>query len=104
MTNLAYLWCVHHGQTFSNVSVLNNFYIAPTTMRKPLSALPDHPLNPKEKQDFICSVENAEDNLNLIKAVTYRSTNKSIISNWNDRPIDFKMWSRMEENQEEEKT
>ena len=39
MTNLAYLWVVHHGETFSLVSVASNFYLVPPMMRKPLSAL-----------------------------------------------------------------
>ena len=45
MTNLAYLWVVHHGETFSFTSVSNNFYAIPGTVRKPLSALPSHVMN-----------------------------------------------------------
>ena len=50
MTNLAYLWVVHHGQTFSHVSVANSFYNAPPQVRKPLSSLPDRQLSAVEKQ------------------------------------------------------
>lgn len=39
MTNLAYLWIVHHGETFSLVSVANSFYFVPPMLRKPLSSL-----------------------------------------------------------------
>lgn len=37
MKNLIYLWVVHHGETFSIISVGNAYYFVPTFMRKPLS-------------------------------------------------------------------
>ena len=49
MTNLAYLWIVHHGETFSFTSVTNNFYFVPSTMRKPLSELPPSEMSEDEK-------------------------------------------------------
>lgn len=39
MKNLIYLWVVHHGETFSIISVGNAYFFCPTFMRKPLSAL-----------------------------------------------------------------
>lgn len=36
MTNLAYLWVVYHGETFSLLSVANAFYFVPPCIRKPL--------------------------------------------------------------------
>ena len=51
MTNLAYLWVVHHGQTFSLVSVANSFYFVPPMMRRPLSSLrSSYHLTEKDKQ------------------------------------------------------
>lgn len=38
MKNLVYLWVVHHGETFSIVSVGSAYYFVPSFMRKPLSA------------------------------------------------------------------
>ena len=37
MKNLIYLWVVHHGETFSIISVGNAYYFVPTFMRRPLS-------------------------------------------------------------------
>ena len=47
--NLIYLWVVHHGQTFSNTSVLNNWYVAPSVVRKPLSWLESNEVNETNK-------------------------------------------------------
>lgn len=44
MLNLAYNWCVHHGETFSLISVGCNYFLVPSLMRKPLSHLGDKPL------------------------------------------------------------
>ena len=39
MRNLAYAWSIFHGQTFSFTSVLNNVYMVPSLVRKPLKSL-----------------------------------------------------------------
>lgn len=103
MTNLVYIWCVFHGQTFSNVSVFNNFYFAPTTMRKPLSAFPNTPLDKNQKQEWISPVQNAQDNISLIKTVTYRRNVNSIISNWNELLIDHNIWKAIKHSRREER-
>ena len=50
MTNLAYLWVVHHAETFSLISVASPFYYVPPCIRKPLQNFPKNPLSNKEKQ------------------------------------------------------
>ncbi len=55
-----------------------------------------------EKQNWIPSLSNLKDNLNLAKAVTFRSTKRSIISNWSDLLIDPIVWTALKRNKENE--
>lgn len=83
MTNLAYLWVVKHGETFSLVSVSNNFYLVPPMMRKPLSELSSsHPLTEKDKQEWLPPSDIIKDSMTLHKVVTYRDDKDSLISAW----------------------
>ena len=93
LNNLAFLWCCLHGQTFSMVSATANFYFYPSCMRKPLSALPEKPLSADEKQQWIPLLGTAQDYTNLVKGVTYRSRDGSILSNWNGLPIEIDLWN-----------
>ena len=95
MTNLAYLWVVHHGETFSFSSVSNNFYFVPSAMRKPLSDLPSHEMTDDEKSEWALHPEIIKDYLTLQKAVTFRSDSYSIVSSWNDLKINQVIWSRV---------
>ena len=95
MTNLAYLWVVHHGETFSFTSVSNNFYVTPSTVRKPLSALPSHVMNDDEKQEWGLHPESIKDYLTLQKVVTFRDDSYSVVSSWNDFKIDQEIWFRI---------
>ena len=49
-----------------------------------------------EKQQWLGPLSNIKDNSNVIKAVTFRSTNKSIISNWSEMIIDPFVWTAMQ--------
>ena len=95
MTNLAYIWVVHHGETFSFTSVSNNFYQIPSAVRKPLSELPTHQLSEDEKQEWLCHPETIKDYLTLQKATTYRSDSYSIVSSWPDLKINQTIWWRV---------
>lgn len=55
MKNLIYLWVVHHGETFSIISVGSAYYFVPTFMRKPLSALSEYkePMTDAQKQEWL---------------------------------------------------
>lgn len=50
LKNLAYLWLIHHGETFSIISIVNMYYFCPTFIRKPLSQFPNRALSNYEKQ------------------------------------------------------
>ena len=72
MTNLAYIWVVHHAETFAFTSVCCNFYQIPSTVRKPLSELPSHELSEEEKREWMLHPESIKDYLTLQKVVTYK--------------------------------
>ena len=95
MKNLAYLWVVHHGETFSFTSVANNFYLVPCSVRKPLSELPSSQMSDDQKQEWLLHPEVMKDYLTLQKAVTYRKDSYSLVSSWNDLIITQKIWSRV---------
>ena len=95
MTNLAYLWVVHHGETFSFSSVSNNFYFVPSTMRKPLSELPPSEMSDDEKEEWLLHPEVIKDYLTLQKVVTFRTDSYSIVSSWNSLNINQVIWSRV---------
>ena len=82
MTNLIFLWVVHHGQTFSMVSMNNIFYMVPTFAARPLSALPNSPLSDAEKQKFYAPTEVFDVAMAVTKNVTYRNDKYSLISSW----------------------
>ena len=95
MTNLAYLWVVHHGETFSFTSIACNFYLVPSSMRKPLSDLPSHQLSEEEKKEWFLHHQSIKDYLSLQKVVTYKEDEFSILSGWNDLDIDDAVWAKV---------
>ena len=48
-----------------------------------------------DKQQWLGPLSNIQDNSNLIKTVTFRSTDKSIISKWSDLIIDPFLWTSL---------
>ena len=102
MTNLAYLWMVHHGQTFSLVSVANSFYFVPPMLRKPLSDLTNKQLTEEEKQEWLPHVDIIKDSMTLHKVVTYRATHESIVSCWNSLNFNEEIWMKVIHEKEKE--
>lgn len=94
MTNLAYLWIVHHGETFSLISVSSNFYLVPPMMRRPLSDTSSikRELTNLEKQEFLPHPDIIKDSMTLHKVVTFRTDDGCIISRWNDFNIENDIW------------
>lgn len=95
MTNLAYLWVLHHGETFSLVSVCCNFYFVSPMMRKSLESLNKYQeeMTNIQKQEFMPLPDIIKDSMTLHKVVTYRADKDCVISRWNDLPIDDRSWS-----------
>lgn len=67
-----------------------------------MTALPNKEMSPVEKQQWLGPLSNIKDNSNVIKAVTYRTTKKSIISNWSELLIDPVVWTAMQRGRDNE--
>ena len=92
MTNLAFIWVVRHGETFSLVSVACGFYFVPPMVRKRLSELPENEMNDEEKQEWLPHPEIIKDSMTLHKVVTFRERGTSIVSSWSDLKINERIW------------
>ena len=96
MKNLIYLWVIHHGETFSIISVGNCYYFVPTFLRKPLSQAPTTAaLDDKQKQEWLAPLDVWNDSMVLSKQVTYRNPSETIISKWNTLPVDIPVWKEL---------
>lgn len=97
MKNLIYLWVVHHGETFSIISVGCAYYFVPTFIRKPMSSLSEYnaPMSDGQKKEWLAPLEVMNDSMALSKQVTYRSDSETIISKWNTLKVDSEVWKKV---------
>ena len=95
LKNLAYLWIVHHGETFSIISVVNMYYFCPTFLRKPLSEFPNKVMSDADKQEWMAPLQVITDSMLLSKQVTFRKDPETIVSQWVRTPVDQTVWKRL---------
>lgn len=53
-------------------------------------------MTPLDKQQWLGPLSNLKDYSNILKGVTFRSTDKSILSNWSDLVIDPIVWTAIQ--------
>ena len=99
MTNLVYLWVVHHSETFSMISTNNLYYMAPTFVSKSLAEADEAVKNPdyldqhgalKEevKHQWFAPLPVFNNAMAIMKSVTVRADQENLVSSWSTFGVD----------------